>query len=73
MFDTTETYLRLRDIVRNPKTGELNLLPVSRGTWLHLVATGQAPEPIRFSPGVNLWRKSDVVKFVESRAGIAAT
>lgn len=68
MKTNVERYLRVRDIVRVPHAQQASLLPVSRGTWLKWVSTGKAPRPIKLSPGVVLWRESDVCRFIEREA-----
>lgn len=68
----TSAYLRVSDITRNPRTGNTGLIPVSDSTWWAWVKSGKAPAPIRLSPGVTVWRATDVANFAESLAGRAA-
>ena len=62
-------YLRVSEIANNRRTGAKGILPVSRSTWLQWVKDGKAPQPIRLSAGVTIWRTSDVLAFAEALAG----
>lgn len=53
-------YLRLNQIVPG-------LLPVSRATWWRWVAQGQAPKPVKLSPGCTAWKAADVLEFLKSK------
>lgn len=62
-------YLRVSEIANNRRTGDPGLLPVSAATWWAWVKAGKAPQPIRLSAGVTVWRYADVLAFAESLAG----
>lgn len=62
-------YLRVAEITKNRRTGMPGILSVSPATWWSWVKSGKAPQPIRLSPGVTVWRHADVVNFAESLAG----
>jgi prophage regulatory protein len=66
-------YVRVAQIVGKPATESAEeikpIVPVCRSTWLAWVKTKKAPQPIRLSPGVTVWRYSDVAAFAESMAG----
>lgn len=68
----SRAYLRVSEIANNRRTGEPGLLCVSAATWWAWVKAGKAPQPIKLSPGVTVWRYADVVAFVESLAEDAA-
>ncbi len=55
MIAQPERFLRVKQV--------LELVPVSRTTWLTWVKNGKAPAPIKLSPGTTVWRLSDVQKF----------
>lgn len=68
----SRVYLRVSEIANNRRTGEAGMLPVSAATWWAWVKAGKAPQPIRLSAGVTVWRYADVVSFAESLAERAA-
>jgi len=61
--ETTPQFLRVSDIVRNRKTREPGILPISPATWWSWVKSGKAPQPIKLSPGVTVWDKGMVLAF----------
>ena len=65
----SRAYLRVSEIANNRRTGAPGMLPVSASTWWAWVKSGKAPAPIKLSPGVTVWRSSDVANFAESLAG----
>ena len=62
-------YLRVSDIARNRRTGAAGIIPVSAATWWAWVKSGKAPQPIKLSAGVTVWRYIDVANFAESLVG----
>ena len=50
-------FLRLPDV--------LKLIPVCKATWWKWVASGKAPQPIKLSPRVTVWREAEIKKFIE--------
>jgi hypothetical protein len=68
----SRAYLRVSEIANNRRTGDPGMLPVSAATWWAWVKAGKAPQPIRLSAGVTVWRAADVLAFAESLAGDAA-
>lgn len=55
-----QDFLRLNQLI-----GEGGLLPISRSTLYSWVADGKLPAPIKLSPRVSVWRKSDILAFVD--------
>lgn len=45
---------------------------LGRTTWWRLVRAGEAPAPIRISPGRVAWRMADILDWIASRGGAAA-
>lgn len=41
------------------------IIPVSKSTWWDGVARGIYPKPIRWSGGITVWRKADILDFCE--------
>ena len=72
----TSNFLRLSQIVGTRATAAAPalqaIIPVSRSTWWNWVKLGKAPQAIRLSTGVTVWRAADVLAFAEAMAGGAA-
>ncbi|MGO4519243.1 helix-turn-helix transcriptional regulator [Dyella sp. 2RAF44] len=66
--ESTQKYLRASEIARNRKTGQHGILSIAPATWWAWVKAGKAPQPIKLSPGVTVWRSDDVRAFAESLA-----
>jgi len=64
----TQQYLRISDIVRNRNSGQPGVLSISTSTWWDWVKKGKAPQSIKLSGGVTVWRRDDVLAFAESLA-----
>lgn len=62
------SYVRIRDITSDPGRGRLGILPIRASTWWSWVDSGKAPQPIRLSAGCTIWRRADVLKFIEAHA-----
>lgn len=56
----------LEDLVLLRLTQVLQVVPVSRSTWLAGVKTGRFPPPVRIGPRARAWRSSDVRALVAS-------
>lgn len=59
-INSKQDYLRISQLI-----GEGGLLPISRSTLYSWVADGKLPAPIKLSPRVSVWRKSDILAFVD--------
>lgn len=67
-------FLRLPQIVGDPKRGLPPIIPVSRSTWWSGVRSGRFPKAHKpFGPGVTVWSAADIRKLVESTTVVAAT
>jgi prophage regulatory protein len=62
-----DTYLRLPQIVNNPKTGTPGLLAISRSFFLDQVKKGRFPKPIKLSPRVSVWKRSDIEAIITQK------
>jgi hypothetical protein len=58
-------FMRLAQIIGNPKRGLPPLIPVSRSTFYQWVREGKAPKPIRLSHGVSVWFAKDIRALIE--------
>lgn len=66
---TSRAFLRVSEIANNRRIGSPGIIPVSAATWWAWVKAGRAPQPIRLSAGVTVWRAADVLAFAEKMAG----
>lgn len=53
-------FLRLKQIVGDPKTGIEALIPVSSSTWWEGVKSGRYPKSIKLSARCTAWKTSDI-------------
>lgn len=60
MENNKQDYLRLRQLI-----GEGGLLPISRSTLYCWVADGKFPAPIKLNPRVSVWRRSEILAFID--------
>lgn len=65
----TDRYVRVRQIVGDPEAVPPipAIVQVGTSTWWAWVKAGKAPQPIKLSPRVTVWRESEVRAFVERR------
>jgi prophage regulatory protein len=62
-------YLRLTQIVGNPKTGAPAIIPVSKSTWWAGVRSGRYPQPTRaLGDRITCWSVESIRALVESAA-----
>lgn len=61
-----DTYLRLKHIVGDKRAGIAPMIPITGMTWWRWVKARKAPQPIKLSPAVTVWRASDVRRFIEA-------
>jgi len=61
--------LRVRDIVRDGKSGRFNYLPISKSSWWSGVAEGKYPQPIKLGPKTTCWRESDILAIMNKFGG----
>lgn len=57
--------VRIESIVGNASKGIKGVIPISRSGWWHGVKTGRFPAPIKLSPRVTCWRKSDIKRIIK--------
>ncbi len=61
----TSSIVRMQQIASKP--GHPGMLPVSHATVWRWVKNGKFPRPFKLSPGVTVWRLSEVEAFVCQR------
>ena len=57
-------YLRLPQIIGNPRHGIPALIPVSRSTWWAGVKSGRYPRPVKLGPRITAWRVEDIRRLI---------
>lgn len=62
LFETG--FLRQTQILGNRRLGVPGLIPVSATTWWTWVREGKAPQPLKLSPGLTVWRVEDIRAFI---------
>ncbi|GBE09444.1 prophage CP4-57 regulatory protein [bacterium BMS3Abin11] len=58
-------FLRLNQIIGNPKAGIPPIIPVSNSTWWAGVKSGKFPQSIKLGERTTAWRVEDIRKLVE--------
>ncbi|MFZ5622213.1 MAG: helix-turn-helix transcriptional regulator [Pseudomonadota bacterium] len=60
-------YLRLPQIVGDPKAAIPAIIPVSKSTWWAGVKSGRFPKPVKIGNGrATFWRVEDIRALIES-------
>jgi prophage regulatory protein len=60
-YPKLDTYVRLRAIVGDARTGKPGILPMAASTWWAGVAAGRYPKPVKLGPRITAWRLADVL------------
>ena len=69
MVQLPETgFLRLPQIIGNPKTDTPAIIPVCKSTWYAGVKSGRYPKPVRLSKRSSAWRVEDIRRLIEEVA-----
>ena len=58
-------FLRLNQIVGNPRTNTPPIIPVSKSTWWAGVKEGRFPKPVKLGPSITAWRVEDIAILME--------
>jgi len=61
-------YIRASQIARGARNSR-PLIHISLATWWRWTKSGLAPQPTRLSRGTTVWRKSEVLAFIEAKHG----
>lgn len=59
-------FLRLSQILGNPKQGIPPIIPVKKTCWWAGVKSGRFPAPVKLGPRVVAWRVEAIKSFIES-------
>ena len=65
-------FLRLAQIIGNPKKGIPPIIPVCRSSWWAGVKSGRFPQPIKLGPRTTAWRVSDIIALTEGNGSCHA-
>ena len=58
-------FVRIWQIVGNPKTNTPALIPIGRTTFLNGVKSGTFPQPVKLGPRTVAWKSSDIRDLIE--------
>ncbi len=58
-------YIRLKQIIGDPKAGLPPIIPVSKSTWWAGVKSGLYPKPVKLGPRITAWRVEDIRKLID--------
>lgn len=59
-------FLRLDQILGNPKYGVSPLIPVGKSTWWAGVKTGRFPKPVKLGTRITVWRVEDIRELINN-------
>lgn len=57
-------YLRLKQIIGDPKKGIPALIPIGSTTWWRGVKSGRYPKPCKIGARATAWRVEDIRKLI---------
>lgn len=57
-------FLRLPQIIGDPKKGLPPLIPVKKTCWWDGVKSGRFPKPVKLGPRVTAWRVEDILALI---------
>jgi prophage regulatory protein len=59
-------FLRLRQILGDPKRGVPPIIPIGKTAWWEGVRSGRFPKAVRLGPRITVWRVEDIRALIES-------
>ena len=59
-------FVRITQIIGNPKAKIPALFPIGRSTWWAGVKEGRFPRPVKLGPRTTAWRVEDIRTLIES-------
>jgi hypothetical protein len=59
-------FLRLKQIIGDPKAGIPPIIPVQKSCWWDGVKSGRFPKPVKLGPRVTVWRVEDIRALIAS-------
>lgn len=61
-------FLRLRQIIGDPKAGIPPLIPIKKSTWWQGVKDGRYPPAVKLGKRITAWRVEDILALIEQLA-----
>ncbi len=58
-------FLRLPQILGDPKNGVPPIIPISKTSWYQGIKVGRYPEPVKLSPRCSAWRVEDIKRLID--------
>lgn len=62
-------FLRLSQIIGNPKAGIPPIIPVKKSCWWSGVRSGRFPQPVKLGERITAWRVEDIRALISSARG----
>lgn len=59
-------FLRLNQILGDPRTGSPPLLPISKSSWWAGIKTGRYPKGVKLGPNTTAWPVESIRALIES-------
>jgi len=67
MYELPSTgFLRLSQILGDPKANTPALIPISKSSWWNGVKTGRYPAPVKLSPRTTAWTVESIRALINS-------
>ena len=57
-------FLRITQILGNPKNNTPPIIPVSKSTWWAGVKNGRFPKAVKLGPNTTVWRVEDILELI---------
>ena len=61
-------FVRLKQILGDPKAGIPPIIPVSKSTWWLGISRGLYPAPVKLSARISAWRVEDIRALIDLEA-----
>lgn len=66
MYQLPESgFVRLPQIIGDPKRGIPALIPVSKSAWWEGCKTGRYPKPVKLGPRTTAWKVADIRALIQ--------
>ena len=59
-------FLRLKQIIGDPKAGIPPIIPVKKSSWWNGVKDGRYPKPVYLGPRITAWRVEDIRALIDN-------
>jgi hypothetical protein len=59
-------FLRLPQIIGDPKAGIPPIIPIGKSCWWDGVRSGRYPKPVKLGPRITAWRVEDIRALIAS-------